>query len=289
MNLFLKLSDLYLQKQYTNAHFNGNNRSYQKFILLTYMRSGSNHFLDLLRSHEQIISYGNLWGKGLTYPYPGYPTPNSKRLMKYRKKYPVEFVNTKIYQAFNESIRAVGFKISYDKPPQVLDYLRTLPDLKVINLQRVNLLDMHLSYLISRETKKTQALMKDDEQFVKDLGVLSRMKILEKATDPTLPENFKIEVNYEECFAQFEKISSHVEKFQDFFRPEQVLVVYYHDLVNDPAAVSRKVLDFLGVDQKPLKSRFIKINTKKPSEVISNYSQLKERFAGSKWEEYFKE
>lgn len=289
MNLYYKLLELYWNRQYTNEHFNGNNRSYQKFILLTYQRSGSNHFLDLLRSHKQIISYGNLWGKSITYPYPGYPKPGSKYLMKYRKKYPIEFLNTKIYQSFSENIQAVGFKISYDKSLQVMEYLRTLPNLKVINLQRKNMLHMYLSYLISSATQKSAALVEGDEQFVIDLDVISHIKIIKKIGDPTLPENFKIEVDYEQCLAEFEKISSLVKKFQNFFKPEQVLNIDYNELINNSETVTRKVLDFLCVDYRPLKSRFIKINTKKTSEVISNYSELKESFAGSKWSVFFEE
>jgi len=43
----------------------------------------------------------------------------------------------------------------------------------------------------------------------------------------------------------------------------------------------------LGVEYRVLTSRFIKINRKKLSDTISNYTELKEKFAGSKWEVFF--
>ncbi|MFH0867655.1 MAG: sulfotransferase domain-containing protein [Bacteroidota bacterium] len=290
MNFYYWLTELYWSFKYTNEHLKGNNRSYQKFILLTYKRSGSNYLLDLLRSHQQIVSYGGLYGKGVIFPYKGYPPGNRKSIIRYRNKYPVEFLNKRIYGSFNDKVKAVGFKISYASRHQaVIEYLKTLPDLKVINLQRSNLLHMYLSAMISSVTKKSQAMCKEDENFAKDCGVISKVKIIDKADDNVLPDDFKIELKYEECLKEFENISSHVKRFNDFFKPEQMLTVCYDNLLADSEHEARRAMDFLGVEHQPLRSRFVKINRKKPSEVISNYHELKEKFAGTVWAVFFEE
>ena len=141
MSIFLKISEFFQNSKYTNEHLKGNNKSYQKFIILTYRRTGANYFLDLLRSHSAIVAYATLFENGkLGFVYPGYPNPRSKQTLEYRDKYPREFLKKRIFRNFNENIKAVGFKMVYKTGhPQILEYIRTLPEVKIIHLQRRNI------------------------------------------------------------------------------------------------------------------------------------------------------
>lgn len=231
-----------------------------------------------------------MFGKGLSYPYTGYPPFNCKGVLEYRNKYPISFLTKMVFRNFHENIGAVGFKISYaSRFADVHEYLRSMPDLKVINLRRKNLLHIYLSMKIVDATDKQHAVVRENEQFVTTCGDLSKARIVDNPEDEVLPEDFKITLKYEDCLQHFEKISSLITKFDTFFNPENVLVIYYEDLLANFDDTTRKTLDFLGVDFKPLTSRLLKIRRKKASETIMNYFELKERFASTPWAVFFDE
>jgi hypothetical protein len=51
----------------------------------------------------------------------------------------------------------------------------------------------------------------------------------------------------------------------------------------------KKVQSFLGVENHSLSSRFVKINKSKLSDIIENYAELKDRFAGTEWANFFED
>ena len=273
---------------YTNEHLNGNNQNYQKFILFSYRRSGTNFFLDLLRSHSDIVAYGGLYGDKLGYIYPGYPLHNNKSLIKFRDKNPTEFLDKYIYQDFTESIKAVGFKITYEKAPIVLDHLHALPDLKIINLRRKNIFRMVLSNMIAVKTKKWHAIDAEYEKLTNDIKAVSRVRIIdeEKKNKSILPDDFNIHVDYDECIKAMNVIKEYQDKYHDFFPKERTLVLYYEDILKDRELETGKALDFLGVERKDLKTILKKINDKKLHEIISNYDELKIKFSGTEWAQF---
>jgi len=287
--MFLKISEHFRNSKYTNEHLNGNNRTYQKFILLTYRRTGANYLLDLLRSHPDIVAFATMFEYGkLVYVYPGYPSLHCKKTLKYRDKYPFEFLKKRVFRNYSHNIKAVGFKMVYEtRHPEVLEYIKNKMDIKVIHLQRKNLLRVYLSDTIASTTNTWHILSKEHEQFVKDIGAESRVRIIEKNDLPVSADDFKIALKYKDCLKEFIKISNYTKKFKNYFKPEQVLNIYYEDLLVNFNEEIRKVQDFLGVEYRVLTSRFIKINRKKLSDTISNYTELKEKFAGSKWEVFF--
>ncbi|MFH0867653.1 MAG: sulfotransferase domain-containing protein [Bacteroidota bacterium] len=276
---------------YTNEHRKGINHNYRKFIVLTYRRSGANYFLELLRSHHQIVAFANLYEKNkLGFIYPGYPRFDCKKTLEYRDKKPVDFLNKIIFGNYHENIRTVGFKIIYEiDQPAVLDYLRSMPDLKVIILQRQNLLRVHLSDMIAKSTNKWHALLKEHEGWVKESGLDSRIRVIENKSDPILPPDFKIELDYNKCLDEFLYITRLTEKFDAFFNPANTLALKYENILDDQTKETKKVLDFLGADEQLLTSRLIRINNRPLHDVISNYADLKEKFKGSAWEKFFEE
>lgn len=277
--------------KYTHEHLNGNNLSYQKFILLTYKRTGSNYLSDLLRSHPQIVSFGSLFGKkNPAFLYPDYPSVTCKMTLNYRNNQPIEFLEKNVFRSYHQSIKAVGFKMNYDSEfHHVIEYLKQLPDLKVIHLIRNNYLKIYLSDMIASYLNKWHAINIEHKQFIESTGTESRVLSIEKNEQPILKDDFHLELKYEDCLNEFIKIKDHVENFRKYFKPEQTLDVYYEDLLKNSKNVTGQLLSFLNTDQIELTSRFVKINNKKSSEIISNFYELKKQFSGTEWEVFFEE
>lgn len=291
MGILDKISGLRDNAKYTNEHLKGNNHEYQKFIVLTYRRSGANFFLDLLRSHPQIVAYAGLFEKDkVAFFYTGYPPVDCKSTLKYRDKYPVEFLQKRVFGTYSDAIKSVGFKIIYElKQQQVLEYLRAMPDLKIIHLQRKNLLRLHLSDKIAATTNKWHAVSKEHEQWVNAVGDGQRGRLVDDPQHSILPDDLKITLNYQECLKEFEKITRLRNEFKGFFMQQSLLDVYYEDLLTNLSTETTKVLSFLNVENQDLNSRFLKINNKKISDLITNYAQLKNEFAGSEWAQFFED
>ncbi len=277
-----------IKKFYTNKHLSGDNFDYQKFIVLSYRRSGTNYFMDLLRSHQNIIAYSGLYGNNIGYVYTGYPSTQCKSVIKYRNKKPVEFLENYIFQTFDNTVKAVGFKITYDtRFPEVLNYLKKYNDLKVINLRRKNIFRMVLSNMIALKIKKWHVTDIENENFVDEIGAGAKVKIIDAGKEKSvLPDDFKIYVDYNVCLKAMQEIVMYAKKYENFFS-ENSLIVYYEDIVSELDAQMNKVLEYLGVEKIKLKSMLKKINDKKLYDVVENYNDLKKQFKGTEWYCYF--
>ncbi len=286
-----KIYDRFFNSKYTNKHLIGNNRSYQKFILLTYRRTGANYFLDMLRSHPAIIAFATMLEEGRTsFIYPGYPSPYCKRTIQYRNKYPIDFIDSRVFGNYSKDIDAVGFKIVYETGfPFVLDYLLKQPDVKFIHLQRRNTLRLYLSDMIATKTNVWGAVTKENEYLFKNNKAESFTKVVEKKENRILPDGFTIKLDYNECLKEFIKINEFANKYKNCFASDRIINIYYEDLLINLDEELIKVQDFLGVDYHSLSSRFIKINNSKLSDIIENYAELKGQFAESEWAVFFDE
>lgn len=110
-------------------------QKYDKFVVITRSRTGSNLLISLLDSHEDIIAYGEKFqrlGKN-----------NSSQI--YNTIFPIE------------SNKIIGFKIFYYHPldsddKSILGQLKNDRSFKIIHLLRNNLLRVHISRLIAEKT-----------------------------------------------------------------------------------------------------------------------------------------
>jgi hypothetical protein len=85
----------------------------------------------------------------------------------------------------------------------------------------------------------------------------------------------------------------------DFFKDNPRLEVFYEDLRDNLAAESRRIQDFLGVVYQELSPDTQKQRTKKKSELIANYDELKQKllrglsqqatWAKQEWLDFFDE
>lgn len=100
-------------------------------------------------------------------------------------------------------------------------------------------------------------------------------------------EKFSISIDYEEClhrFAQEEEFKKqHDFYFQDHFKID----VIYEDLADDYASKIKEIQEFLGVNYEAVKPSTYKQSNQPLLEAITNYFELKGKFKGTPWEEFF--
>ena len=96
-----------------------------------------------------------------------------------------------------------------------------------------------------------------------------------------------VSIDYEECLKSIEQVSrwenEHANSFEDHSRIE----VIYENLARDCRPEMRRIQDFLGLRIEDVRPSIYKQSNRSPSETISNYHELRERFEGSQWLVFF--
>lgn len=243
---------------------------YVKFVILGRSRVGSNFLRGLLNSHNQVTVFGELFQnkERIGWALPGYH-PSRKTLQLFHEA-PVEFLERKVFRTFPEHIAAVGFKIFYyhaqdEMWKPVWDYLRTVPDLKIIHIKRRNILKTHLS---------RQRAIKTD-----------RWVNVNGGREPQR----SIALDFEACLDDFIRTRAWEEAYDAYFADNDVLEVMYEDLAADYQRETRRVQAFLGVDAEAVQPETYKQARQPLSEAIANYCELKERFQQTPWSPFFED
>ena len=261
----IRLDDWLLEKQIVKGK-----DSYQKFIVLTRARTGSNFLMSLLQSHPSIRAFEEIFSRKETKIHWGYAKyPRSSEILKMRKEKPIKFLDEVVFREFPLSVSAVGFKLFYyqaeaERKKQIWQYLYQDKDLKIIHLKRDNLLKVCLSYHLAQITN--QWVVKDK----KHQG-----------------NNVVIELDYCECLKLFEETKKWEEEYDEFFGEHQKIEVIYENLVQSTRGETKRIQQFLGIKPKRLYSLTLKQNRGALSERISNYYDLKEKFEDSPWGRFF--
>ncbi|WP_299486054.1 Stf0 family sulfotransferase [Acaryochloris sp. IP29b_bin.137] len=228
---------------------------YQKFMVLTRSRTGSNLLISLLNSHPLIHAEYEAFAKlrGET----------------------VEQRFGAVYSKQPSTIKAVGFKLFYyhpldDKHQFEALWNRIIQDkaIRIIHLKRKNKLRMIVSRTIAeqqeiwsqKETPSPQAPL------VKSKPIMLSTVALEKeflaSTDPEI-------------------------QFANRLRGHPILDIYYEDIVENMDTATGQIFDFLGLPPCQPQTSFRKQNIEPLSKLVSNYASLKQYFAGSQWESFF--
>ena len=253
---------------YSKFVINGHS-DYTRYIILGRSRTGSNFLRGLMNTHPQIISFGEIFmnfdkGWGL----PAYPRTQKWDLLL--KNDPVRFLEEKIFIKAPGNVRAVGFKIFYyhAKNPEwqsVWSYLLAQKNIKVIHLKRRNILKTHLS--LQRAERSRQWVDKRE----------------------TNDKHEPITLHYDDCAKAFAETRDMEQEYGAMFSDHDCMDVYYEDLAKNTSVEMARVQAFLGVDQEKLEPLTYK-QTKAPiAQLIANYSELKQQFSDSPWQEFFQE
>jgi LPS sulfotransferase NodH len=241
---------------------------YAKFIILGRSRVGSNLLRGLLNSHRNIAAFGEIFKDCnlLDWDHLGYF--QSSGMLARLQDDPVRFLDKMVFGRYPRSTTAVGFKLFYyhaqvAQYASVWPYLRQRVDVKIFHLRRKNILLTHLS-------RKRAALT---ESWVN--------------TNGTQNDAQPIELDYNDCLDDFIRTRSWEEEFDRFFAGHSKLEVLYEDLSSNYQDEMKRVQEFLGVELKTVHPTTFKQTDQPLRETIANYFQIKEKFAGTPWEQFF--
>ncbi len=248
----------------------GGQRDFTRFIILCSARSGSNYLRSLLNSHSRALAFGELFQNPvrISWHLPGYlALPRQLRL--YRQD-PRAFIDNVVFGPVPDCIAAVGFKIFYEHTgpvdrSHVWRCLLADRSLKVIHLKRRNKLEQMLSL---------QKALQTGQWFTRS---------------PHRIQDTSVHLDANACRKWFETANANERIFDVLFAKHDIHEILYEDLCADPVKTMDAVQVFLEVERESLLARTQKQARQMPSQVISNYLDLKEQFSGSPWEACFHE
>jgi Uncharacterized protein conserved in bacteria len=265
---YFHLKNLALDLGLLRGHF-----TYNKFIILGEARSGSNFLRGLLNCHSQIVVFGELFRSqdSIGWELPEYDQYlQSRSLISLIQTDPVRFLETKVFRKFPRQISAVGFKIFYyhaqdDSRKTVWTFLRNQKDLKIIHLKRNNslrvLLSLKKAFMTNRWTD-TFGVKEDDRV---------------------------ISLDCEECLRHFTWAYEVKKQYDIAFKDHQKIDIFYEKLSNHYESKIKYIQEFLGVKYEILKPSTFRQANQPLSKSIRNYFELKEKFKGTPWEEFFED
>ncbi len=228
---------------------------FQKFIILSRSRTGSNLLRSLLRSHPKIEV--------------------DKEILSRLGGQNHRDIVAKAFGKQPSFIQAKGFKFFYYHPQDgdaraVWDDLLRLKDLRVLHLKRRNI----LRTLVSRKLAGSQEMW----------GAYHRND-LQKAKQKQRQVSFTAE----ELQEGFEQTRDWEREGDERFRNHPVMDVYYEDLISDRQSVFAEIVAFLDLPYAEPETGLIRQNPESLKDLVTNYKELKDAFAGSAWESFFEE
>lgn len=232
-------------RRVNNALFGG--RHYTKFIIITRSRTGSNFLVSLLNAHPQVEAGGELFAqlKGRT----------------------TQQVWSSSFDKKSKKVQCAGFKIFYYHPldsdsKAVWDKIKNDRSIRIIHLKRSNILETLVSRKIAVKT---------------DVWLQSG-----NVSTPSIEER-KVTLTPEECLKEFESTRANEHQIDEQYQQHQLMELKYEELVADTPAALSQVFQFLGVKPVTVSSSLRKQNKESLSELMTNYTEIKEALNGTEW------
>jgi len=273
-----KISRLINEKVVRVGLTKGHN-DYQKFVIFSNYRCGSNYLMNLLKSHSNVVCFSEVFYLDQIYwaskIYGG--KVNDGRLMIERDKDERSFLENHIYRSYSKNIKAVGFKLHYKDMHRhemriLKDYLTEHPETKVIHLKRNNHLDRYISTIITDKTNT--AVMVDESSYKKKIENMGQLTL-----DPVI------------CGKEFTWREGEHNTFEQLLTDlnANVLKITYTDLTKENKKTMDEVAKFLNLKPIELSTEQKKQNKKQKKDIIANYAELKTHFKDSEWSYLFNE
>jgi len=265
-----KLRTFYL-KHFIPVEIMGGHAEYVRFLIVGMARTGSNFLRGSLMSHGQIVVLGDVFREQNTIAW-GIPFYLYSRdaLTLYRGD-PVKFLETEVFVKFPKRVSAVGFKTLYPHTHKeiwepIWTYLGSQKNFRIIHIKRQNMLKIYLSLQKLRQKEGKWKNISDTEG-----------------------GNTAIHLDYEKCRQAFVDRREWERKYDTFFEGHHKIDVLYEDLCDNYDSEMRRIQAFLNADYQVVKPLTFKQSKGSLSRDISNYQDLKARFAGTPWEGFFED
>lgn len=86
---------------------------------------------------------------------------------------------------------------------------------------------------------------------------------------------------------QLARLTQQIEKYRLALKDTRHLEVSYEALVASPEAETRRILDFLKLDQLgPLSTNLVKLNPNSLEDIIENYAEIKQVLSSTSFEKF---
>lgn len=211
-------------------------RNYTKFCIISRSRTGSNLLISLLNSNPDIKAHGEKFGK----------IGNKENYEVLKEIFPKKAIK-----------KAIGFKIFYYHPIDsddkgIWDFLRRNKNIKIIHLQRRNLIRIHLSRLIAIKTKSWSTNLKNE------INLNSK----------------KVKIEYDDLRKDIKKTEKWIEDTNKKYRKNQILEIFYEDLVTKPKKTLSEIYSFIGVSNHKSETKLQKQNPEKIKDLVLNYDEI---------------
>lgn len=270
----------------------------QRFMMLASARTGSNLLLSLLSGHPSIKMYGELFN-----------------LDKLRKDElvqtlddPIEYLRKRVYRAHPLGTAAVGFKMFYehltpDYFSKPIDPSETSERLKEQFVELSTFLQTNYDRTtLSERFSATWDFLTGDRSLaiihLKRRNMLNTLISLKTAyvtdvwwqlngTKRTGTTKTTLRLDPAECERYFRKLDECMEKADWIFQDHQKLEIVYENLLEKREEELRRVFAFLNVPYHLLSTRLEKQILAPVSELVENYSQLRQYFQQTKWSAFF--
>lgn len=245
-----------------------------RFAVVTTQRTGATFFTTSLQSHPQIQCPGTLFPQISKFKffhadrsdsaYLKYRSSSTHRQRAHwfaRRKLIYEFLES-AYTTEDDSV-AMGYKFSYNhlaRYPVIEAWLRE-NNIHVIHYIRENLLKRYLS----SETKKVRHIA--------------------HSTEPLKP--VQIHIDSGKMKQDLARNTQQIAKYRAAFSSQPYLEVLYESFCANQEAETRKVLQFLGINEfVPLQTTLVKINPNSIAQIVDNYDQLVQALRNTSFEKY---
>jgi LPS sulfotransferase NodH len=245
------------------------------YMITCAARTGSSMLVNLLRSHPEICSHGEVLSPGNigqlagTYAIKRRAEPDfADRLSAERDRDPIKFLYKIVLDL--QGKKAVCFKLKHDelvlREYKVLrDEIVNDRDFRIIHLRRENLLRRYLShYIANRVTGVTWAVR-----------------------GQTIPEVQPVVLDPRECQKDFETVLAREKNIAELFAPHPGFSISYEEMIASDAKKIQSLLDFIGVSRRELTTTTQKLGRDDLRQVIANFEELHTHFAGSPHSKFF--
>lgn len=222
------------------------NKNYEKFVVITRSRTGSNLLISLLNSHPNIVAKGEKFSR--------LEGKNSNAVWD------------DIFCKMPKRIKIMGFKIFYYHPldsdnNEVWNYLKNDKSIKIIHLTRSNMLRTVTSRQIAAKTDKWSKFNK------KEVSI----------------EEKRINLDIDYCLKEFENTFNFERKIRDEYNSERIIEITYEELIQDNQYILNQIFNFLGLENSKVASSHKKQNKEELRDLIINYEELVKDIENSKW------
>lgn len=236
-------------------------------IILTTQRTGSTFLVTSLDSHPDICCRSELLAGASLFHIPDFLYRSRYGTKAYRffrsgAWHPTRMMRRYLDEArigpFDLGMRPVmAFKVMYNqiRPPWVLNFLLRRPELRILHLQRKNLLKVYVSNRLLK--------VKRDDRWQPH------------AIDPVTPVSLSF--SSAAALLYMRRAVAEYDKHERIFRNHARLALSYEAMIDGQALrtdVARDICRFLDIRNLPMHSNLIKINPERLQDMVTNYDEF---------------